>query len=609
MGKRNIDKKRIFLFFIDLVSITGAYYLSYFIRFEWRIPPAEISMFLKTLPLVIIIRLSTFYYFKLFRGIWKYAGINDLKIIFQAVTAGSILIVFSITYLFHFYGYPRSVFIIDWSLVMLLVGGSRFAYRLFQEIYPFGVTEGKRVLIFGAGDAGEMILREIKNNPRIQLNPVGFIDDDPRKRDLRIREIPVLGTSGELKAIAVEKAVEEIIIAISSATGKQMRRIIRECRDAGVKFKTIPGIGDLINGKVSVSELREVNEADLLRREVVEIDSVRIAAEIAQRSILVTGAGGSIGSELCRQICQIGPRELILLDKAENSIYHIEWELRESFPEVKIVPLIGDVLDQARVAQVLKDFRPEIIFHSAAYKHVPMMEANPLEAIKNNLLGTKGLALACEQYQVAKMVLISTDKAVKPCNIMGASKRGAELFVQALAQNGKTKFVTVRFGNVLNSEGSVVPRFKRQIATGGPVTVTHPEIYRYFMTIREAAQLVLQAGSMGQGGEIFLLDMGEPIKIVDLAEDLIALSGLKSGDDIEIVFTGLRPGDKLYEELLTPGEMIKPTYHKKIMIAEGTSVNGERLNQMISELEDLAKLNDTRGTIDKLKEIIPEFQS
>ncbi|UCD84907.1 MAG: polysaccharide biosynthesis protein [Deltaproteobacteria bacterium] len=566
-------------------------------------------MFLKTLPLVIIIRLSTFYYFKLFRGIWKYASINDLKIIFQAVTSGSILIVFGITYIFHFYGFPRSVFIIDWLLVMLLVGGSRFAYRLFQEIYPFERIKGKKVLIIGAGDAGEMILREIRNNPKIQLNPVGFIDDDPKKRDLRIRDIPVLGTINELETIAVGKGIEEIIIAIPSTSGKQMRKIIRKCRDAGVKFKTIPGIGDLINGRVNINEIREVNEADLLRREVVEIDSEKIATEITQRNILVTGACGSIGSELCRQICRLKPQRLILFDKAENGLYHMEWELQESFPKVEIIPLVGDILDQVRVSRVLEEFRPEIIFHSAAYKHVPMMESNPLEAIKNNLLGTRNIALACEQYRVAKMVLISTDKAVNPCNIMGASKRGAELFVQCMSQNGVTKFVTVRFGNVLNSDGSVVPRFKRQIATGGPVTVTHPEIYRYFMTIPEAAQLVLQAGSMGQGGEIFILDMGEPIKIVELAEDLIALSGLKSGEDIEIIFTGLRPGDKLYEELLNPGEVIKPTYHKKIMIAEGAAVNDERLKRMISELEELTQLNDTKCTIDKLKEIVPEFKS
>jgi FlaA1/EpsC-like NDP-sugar epimerase len=453
-----------------------------------------------------------------------------------------------------------------------------------------------------------MIAREIRQNPRLSLEVVGFVDDDPQKQGERFQGVPVLGRQEEIDGICQRQGIDEVIIAIPSATGKEIRQVVERCLAAKVKFKTLPGVGDLIDGRVSVQSIREVSLDDLLGREPVRLEVDKIRGYLAGKRVLVTGAGGSIGSEICRQVARFGPKKIILFDNAETPLFFIEQELLKAAPDIRLVPIIGDIRYRARVEAIFDEFMPEVVFHAAAYKHVPMMEHNPAEAANNNVRGTKILADAADAFGAMHFVMISTDKAVNPTNVMGASKRAAELYVQTLSRRSKTHFVTVRFGNVLGSNGSVVPIFKEQIRHGGPVTVTHPEVTRYFMTIPEATQLVLQAGSMGRGGEIFLLDMGEPVRIVKLAEELIRLSGLRPYEDIDIAFTGLRPGEKLYEELLLDGEGIVPTSHGKIMVANSAPCDEQMLNQRLEELFLAARTMDLTGTVDLLHKIVPEFR-
>jgi FlaA1/EpsC-like NDP-sugar epimerase len=437
---------------------------------------------------------------------------------------------------------------------------------------------------------------------------VGFLDDDPRKKGERFQGIRVLGRQGNLAAVCSKNNVHEVIIAIPSASNREIRRIVERCLAAGVKFKTLPGVGDLIDGRVSVQHIREVDLEDLLGREPARLDVEKIRAYLSGKRVLVTGAGGSIGSEICRQVARFAPGKIILFDNAETPLFHIEQELLKNFPDVRLIPIVGDIRYRARVEAIFDEFIPEVVFHAAAYKHVPMMEHNPAESVNNNVRGTKIIADAAHAFGAKNFVMISTDKAVNPTNVMGATKRAAELYVQSLSRRSRTHFVTVRFGNVLGSNGSVVPTFKEQIRKGGPVTVTHPEVTRFFMTIPEASQLVLQAGSMGKGGEIFLLDMGEPVKIVHLAEELIRLSGLRPYEDIDITFTGLRPGEKLYEELLLSGEGTVPTAHEKIMVAKAECCKEEVLHQQLEELFKSARAMDLGATVGILKEIVPEYR-
>ena len=532
----------------------------------------------KLLLCFLIIKILVFAYFKQFQGWWRYVGISDLLAIVKASLVSTLILVilwFGLLsteplrrYLRDLTTISQAVFILDMFATVVLLGGLRMAVRLYHEEFS---TERagklKKFLIIGAGNAGEALLREIHRMPVEQYDVIGFIDDDPAKQGMSIHGIPVLGGVDQLPQICKEQEIDEIAIAMPSATAKQMRRVVQICEGAKIRFRTVPSVADIASGKFRVSQIRDVDINDLLGREAIQLDLDMIEQYIKGKVILVTGAGGSIGSEMCRQVCYFAPKHLLLLEQAENALFFIDRDLRANFPQVSMELLICDITDKKRVEQIFERFKPEVVIHAAAHKHVPLMEANPGEAIKNNVVGTKTVADAADRFGAGSFVMISTDKAVNPTSIMGSSKRIAELYIQYLGKTSKTHFVTVRFGNVLGSNGSVVPIFKNQIAAGGPVTVTHPEMRRYFMTIPEASQLVLQAAAMGKkGGEIFVLDMGEPVKIVDLAKELITLSGFRPGEDIEIIFTGTRPGEKLFEELSIKGEDMVPTRHPKIGI-------------------------------------------
>lgn len=598
-----------------------AYFLAYLLRFEGEIPYGEWMKFKATIPYIVPFKLLIFLAFGLYRGMWRYTSLVDFLNVLKATLFSSGMIILAILFIYHFQGFPRSVFILDWILSFIFIGGIRVAIRfllsekerglhfLFHNPFsPKKITRlKKRLLIIGAGDAGEKILREIRDNHRLSYEVVGFLDDDPRKRGMRIHGVPVLGPIPKIHNLSYDAEMDEILIATPSATAKQMRRIIEACEATGLKSRTTPGIGELIDGKVSFKSIREVSFEDLLGRDPIDLDMKSIGDYLTDKVVLVSGAGGSIGSELCRQITQFQPKNLILFDKTENSLFHIEMEFRQHFPKTFITPVLGDVKFRSYLNKHFAHYRPQVVFHAAAYKHVPVVELNPSEAIYNNIIGTRNIVEASHQFGVERFIMISTDKAVRPANVMGATKRVSEMITSCYASN-PTHFVSVRFGNVLGSEGSVVHLFKKQIERFGPVTITDPEITRYFMTIPEASKLILQAGALGEGGEIFILDMGTPIKIVDMARDLIKRSGFKPDVDIEIKFIGLRPGEKLHEELITEGEGIVRTPYEKIFVLKGDTCDLNWLNQKIEELVKLAKEQDTPGIKSKLKEIIPEYQ-
>jgi FlaA1/EpsC-like NDP-sugar epimerase len=567
---------------------------------------------------VLVIKTLIFGLFQQYRGWWRYVGISDLTGIVRASLV-STMIIFGL-WVAGLYidqvrrGVPKvfdvsqAVFVVDMFCTVILLAGLRMAIRLYyEEFRTIETCKLKRFLIVGAGNTGESLLREIHRMSVAEYDVMGFIDDDPAKQGIRIHDIPVLGTVEQLPEICKENNIEEVAIAMPSATVPQRRRVVQVCQGTKVRFRTVPSMTDLAAGKFKVSQIRDVDINDLLGREAIQLDMDLIEAFIKEKTILVTGAGGSIGSEMCRQICRFGPKLLLLVEQAENPLFYIERELRERFPDIKMTAVICDITDLGRVEYIFEKYRPEVIIHAAAHKHVPLMEGNPGEAIKNNVIGSRTVADAADKFGAGSFVMISTDKAVNPTSIMGSSKRVAELYVQDLNRTSKTHFVTVRFGNVLGSEGSVVPIFKKQIAQGGPVTVTHPEMKRYFMTIPEASQLVLQAASMGKGGEIFVLDMGEPVKIVDLAKELITLSGFKPGEDIEITFTGLRPGEKLFEELSIKGEDMQETRHPKIGIWKNRPMDRDHLRTRIGELVALAKTGEHTSIVAKIKELVPEY--
>jgi FlaA1/EpsC-like NDP-sugar epimerase len=621
---RHLIKKRNFwiILSIDIALLCLAYFLSYFIRFEGKIPHNEILNFKNTVWFIIPFKLLVFFYFNLYKGMWRYTGINDLINLVKATFVSSTVIILIILYLHRFEGYPRSVFIIDAFLTLVLIGGIRLFIRLIlqkatsnimgmaQFTFFQNTKEGlKRLLIIGAGDAGEKILRELHGNPRLKYNVVGFVDDDPKKHGMQIHGVPVLGDIDQLLDLISEHEVDELLIAIASTTRKEMRQIVDLCKETGLKYRIIPGMGELIDGRLTVKAIRDVAYEDLMGREAVQLEMEKIGEYLKDKTILITGAGGSIGSELCRQIARFFPKNLILFDRTENNLYQIETELSRDFSYLRYTPILGNVLNQGVLRRVFLKYRPEVVFHAAAYKHVPIMELNPWEAIFTNIKGTHSLLEVIKEFEVERFVLVSTDKAVRPSNVMGASKRVAELLTQCYNNIfNPTRFMSVRFGNVIGSSGSVIPLFKRQIEKGGPVTVTHPEVTRYFMTIPEAAQLILQAGAMGEGGEIFILDMGSPVKIFDLARDLIRLSGFEPDEDIEIKFIGLRPGEKLYEELISEGEGISPTSHEKISVLRKTPCDLNWLKTKIDELTVLAEKQDASGIKRKLKEIVPEYE-
>jgi len=566
------------------------------------------------------VKLPVFGLFKQYRGWWRYVSISDLLGILRASLISTFLIVaiwfavmLQIPLVRHalpqgMAAVSQGVFMADLFGTILLPAGLRMIIRLYyEEFRTVDDRRLKRFLIVGAGNAGEALLREIHRMPVTQYDVVGFIDDDPFKQGINIHGIPVLGPVAQLPKICEQHHIEDIAIAMPSATRQQLRRVIQVCEGAKIRFRTVPSITDIASGKLRVSQIRDVDINDLLGREVVQLDLDLIEAFAKNKTILVTGAGGSIGSEMCRQICQFAPKLLLLVEQAENPLFYIERDLRRQFPNVALKPVICNITDSGRAGEVFERDRPEVVIHAAAHKHVPLMELNPGEAIKNNVLGTQVVADAADRCGATNFVMISTDKAVNPTSIMGSSKRVAEMYIQDLGRTSKTQFVTVRFGNVLGSEGSVVPIFKKQIAEGGPVTVTHPDMKRYFMTIPEASQLVLQAATMGKGGEIFVLDMGEPVKIVDLAKELIILSGFRPGEDIEIIFTGLRPGEKLFEELRIEGEDMQRTGHPKISIWKNIPMDRAKLRASIAELLDLARRQHHGELARKIKELVPEY--
>ncbi len=577
----------------DLLCSAVAYWLSYLLRFNFVIPEQYFERFVESLPVLLLVRFVCFYVFRLYEGVWRYASMNDLLRILKAITMGSIIFTVYILVRYQFIGFPRSVLVIDWFVIITFLGGTRFLYRFSREFRVVNSKEGTKVLVIGADDTGEMLLREIRQNSRMHYEPVGFLDREQVKKGRRIHNVPILGIIEELGRIAVEKDVREVIIASPSITGKEIRKIVEACERINIVCKTVPAISDILDGKLNVSHIREVNIEDLLGREHIELDKAKIQEYLSGKKVMVTGAAGSIGHELCRHIMKMGPEQLILYERAENELFHLDREFSEASFGRFYTPVLGDILDTGRLEWVMKEHHPDVVFHAAAYKHVPMQEAHPVEAIKNNIAGTRNVAELSIQYGVQKFVMISTDKAVRPVNVMGATKRVTEMMCQGMNGRNGTKFVAVRFGNVLNSAGSVIPIFKEQIMRGGPVTVTHPEVTRYFMSISEAAQLVMQAGAIGKGGEIFLLDMGEPINITDLAKDIIRLMGLKLGEDIDIVYTGLRPGEKLHEELVAGDERTEATAHDKIMLVKTAPFDWDvfepQLNKLIEEVEKVNK--------------------
>ncbi len=551
----------------------------------------------------------------LYRRLWLYASMQELKLISIAVTAASIvvsLVMISLFYAGFFVGFPRSVLVIDWLLSFLFVGGIRYSFRLLAErrilasVSSNGNMRNKRVLIIGAGDAGALVVRELQRNPQLNLTPIGFLDDNPAKQKQQIYGVPVIGPVTNLGKIAETKRVDEVIIAIPSAPGRVVRLVADICRKYSIPFRTMPGIYELIGGKVSVSRLREVDITDLLRREPTHLEDNRVGETVGGKIVMITGAGGSIGRELCSQVSRWEPSELILLGHGENSIFETLLEIQENAPSLKLHPVIADVRDLNRMQSIFKQLKPELVFHAAAHKHVPLMELNIEDAVTNNILGTKNVVNACLAENVERLVMISTDKAIQPTSVMGATKRIAEMIVLDAANKSGKAFSVVRFGNVLGSRGSVVPLFKRQIAQGGPVTITHPEMKRFFMTIPEAVYLVLQAASMGSGGETFVLNMGEQVRILDLAEDLIRLSGLEPGKDIEIVFTGIRPGEKLSEDLWDAGELLQQTKHPDISRLDETQpLMGMKLSQSVEEIIRLAEMGDSNSVMSLMDSIIP----
>jgi FlaA1/EpsC-like NDP-sugar epimerase len=624
---RFFHRNFVFVILTDILLVAFAWYFSHLLRFNFIVPSDQFQTLIRLLPLIVGIKILSFILFDLYHGMWRYTSLADLSNIIKACSVGSVVTVLMVLFAHGFGGVSRAVFIIDWVLTLLLISGSRVGIRLYFWLCASDVTTRlnwkrfvplferktrtvKRLLIVGAGDYGEKIYREIRDNPRLGYQVVGFIDDDPEKTDLKIHGIPVLGKTTDIQAITTRVKADEVLVAISSFTSQRMRALVEHCKEMGIPSKTVPGIGELINGKVTVKAIRDVSYRDLLGREPVMLDEAKIGQYLKGKRVMITGAGGSIGSELCRQVCRYDPERIILLERAESPLYDIELELKDAFRHIRIIPKLADILDLRRLNSVFDNERPQVLFHAAAYKHVPMLELQPWEAVTNNIRGTQNLINKAREFQVEQFVFVSTDKAVRPANVMGASKRVAEILIQA--QNGcgltDTRFLTVRFGNVLGSVGSVVPLFMKQIEKGGPVTVTHPDITRYFMTIPEACQLILQAGSMGTGGEIFILDMGRPIRIVDMARDLIRLSGFEPEVDIEIVYTGLRPGEKIQEELITDGEGIVPTSHKKIMVLKGPVCNLEALNGEVDRLYELAVDQDGENIKKELIKVLPEYR-
>ncbi|WP_250673708.1 nucleoside-diphosphate sugar epimerase/dehydratase [Paraclostridium ghonii] len=597
--------RQLILIAVDIVCI-----LLSFIASAWMIypPGLQINISINAMLIYAVISIITLSLCRCYHSLWRYAGEEELIAIVVACTLSII-----ITYLIHLLigeKFSINFYILNAILTISLAGGTRLFYRTGRSVIIRSGLKGKtyNVLIVGGGSAGDMVIQELKNNPQLLKKPIGILDDDANKKGRRIHNIPILGNIKDVTKIVEKYNIDEIIIAIAKISKQEKRYIVETCKKTKCKLRTIPGVYEIIDGKVDIKKIRDVQIEDLLGREPIKVNLAEMSQYLQNKVVLVTGGGGSIGSELCRQVASFNPKQLIILDNYENNAYAIQQELMRKYGvNLNLTTIIASIREEKRMDEIFNKYRPDVVFHAAAHKHVPLMEKSPSEAIKNNIFGTKNVAKLADKYKVKRFVLISTDKAVNPTNIMGATKRAAEMIIQTINEKSETEFVAVRFGNVLGSNGSVIPLFKKQIEEGGPVTITHPEIIRYFMTIPEAVQLVIQAGAMAKGGEIFILDMGDPVKIVDLADNLIRLSGFEPNVDIDIKFTGLRPGEKLYEELLMSEEGLTNTEHKKIFIGKPIDFNSERYKMHLEVLKSIVDKEEVELIDNVMRELVTTY--
>lgn len=588
----------------DLLMIPSAWFLAYWLRVEHF--PLPIDKHLISLSIILPVQIACFVFFGLYRGIWRFASLPDILRIIKSVVLGVIISMTLIFIATRAEGIPRSVPIIYTLILVSFLSGPRLLYRLAKDHHLYRRHPTQRVLIVGSGKAGEMLARDILRNRADSYIPIAFADDNPQCIGREIQGIPITGNTEEVPKLIDKYNIDIIMLAIPSASSKQMRRIVEICEKTKLPFRSVPQLKDLMNGNVQINEMREVSIEDLLGRDPVSLDRSAISSALSNKNVLVTGGGGSIGSELCKQIAKFHPSRLIVIENSEFNLYAIEMELLGAFPEVELQCHLGDITDKPFVADVFVRHKPDVVFHAAAYKHVPLLESQIRQALKNNVLGTRIIAETADRYGTGVFVLVSTDKAVNPANIMGASKRSAEIFCQNLNAHSATRFITVRFGNVLGSAGSVIPLFRKQVESGGPVTVTDPRMERYFMTIPEACQLIMQTVVLGTGGEIFVLDMGEPVKISYLAEQMIRLSGRVPYEEIEIKYIGLRPGEKLYEELFHEKEHLEKTSHKKLFLAHHRVVDWAWLNQIFDQIDNACETLDTQKLSNLLEELVPE---
>jgi FlaA1/EpsC-like NDP-sugar epimerase len=604
-GLKAIRRPAVWAAQIGIFALSGV--MAFLLRFDFRLPPGYMRHLAYALPIWLGFKVVVFSLAKLDRGWWRYVSVTDLIRLGLGNFAGSVLSCIVILYVAP-PEFPRSIYFLDLMICFLGTAALRVIVRIMAESTARGrkYVAGENTLVYGAGEAGVTLIREIQRNPKLPYRVRGLLDDRPSKRGVSILGVPVLGGGDKIESLVTKYDIDTILIAIPSATGAQMTRILEHCHRADVEYKTIPGLGEVIEERGLVGQIREVAVEDLLGRNPVRLEDTKIRSTLEGKVVLVTGAAGSIGSELCRQIARFHPAGIVGFEIAESPLFEIDSQMRQAFPAIPFYPEIGSIQNRTRLDEVLRQYSPSIVYHAAAYKHVPMMEAHVFEAVENNVFGTYNVAMAAAEHGVEDFIMISSDKAVRPTNIMGATKRVSELLLLAL-QNGQTRYVAVRFGNVLGSNGSVIPIFKKQIAAGGPVTVTHPEMRRYFMTIPEASQLVLQASTMGHGGEIFVLDMGAPVKIVDLARNLILLSGLRPDEDIKIDFTGARPGEKLYEELNSMDEETIPTRCEKIKIFTGNGVPAAGMEPYLEALRHICKQRDVPDLVLTLKDLIPDY--
>ncbi|AEF17815.1 polysaccharide biosynthesis protein CapD [Thermoanaerobacterium xylanolyticum LX-11] len=606
MGK---SIRKYILILIDVLLINIAFFMAFFLRFDYHVVEPYFTLYRQSFIIFTLANISTFIFFKQYHKIWRYVNLKDLIDLMVVITMGSAvssLILFLLQ--IHL---PRSIYPLSWLLNIILIISSRMFYRYIMSNSKVKIKNivFKNTLIIGAGSAGQMLIRELRAHPEIGLKPVAILDDDKSKIYRSMEGVPIVGTLDDIIKAVKENEIDEVIYAIPSASRTVLRKVIDSLSELHMKVKTLPGIYELVNGKVSVSQLRDVDINDLLGRDPIKIDLDEISSYIKGKRVMVTGGGGSIGSELCRQIAKFNPSHLIILDIYENNMYDIQQELLRKYPDLRMTCLVASIRDEKKLNIIFKEYKPEIVFHAAAHKHVPLMEDSPHEAVKNNVYGTLNLVRCANTYGVKRFVMISTDKAVNPTSVMGATKRICEMIIQSFDRMSKTEFVAVRFGNVLGSNGSVIPLFKKQIAEGGPVTVTHEDVRRYFMTIPEAVQLVIQAGAMAKGGEIFVLDMGEPVKIIDLARDLIRLSGFEPDVDIPIKITGLRPGEKLFEELLMTDDKYTSTKHDKIFIEKPGFNDYDGLVLTLEKYKSKIDDMDTYEIKEFIKSIVPEYNT